>query len=55
MSANLKLVGKVEQPTDITLALRAEIEARDWSKVMIEGDRRAPIELPERRKRMWRI
>jgi hypothetical protein len=42
----LKLV-EPDQPVDITLALRADIEARDWSRVMIEGDRRAPVFLPD--------
>jgi hypothetical protein len=48
----LRVVG--EQPVDITAALRAEIEARDWSKVHVTGDRSAPIFLPDRLRRIWR-
>jgi hypothetical protein len=31
-----------EQPKDVTMLLRAEIMARDWGRVMVEGDRRKP-------------
>jgi hypothetical protein len=47
MKPRPKLHIVAEQPVDITLALRADIEARDWSRVMIEGDRRAPVFLPD--------
>lgn len=41
----LKLVE--DAPLDITLAMRADIQARDWSRVMIAGDRSKAV-LPER-------
>jgi hypothetical protein len=44
----------VDQPVDITLAMRADINERDWSRVHIAGDRRAPVSLAERVRRMWR-
>jgi hypothetical protein len=43
-----------DQPVDITLALRAEIDARDWARVHIAGDRRAPVSLAEHVRRIWR-
>lgn len=43
-----------EQPTDITLAMRAEIEARDWAAVHVAGDRRAPVFLADAVRRVWR-
>jgi hypothetical protein len=54
MTANLKLVeeAKAKGPLDITLAMRAEIEARDWSQVHISGDRAKPF-LWERVRRTW--
>jgi hypothetical protein len=52
--ANLKLVDQAEEPLDITLALRADIQQRDWARVMIEGDRRPPIFLPDAVRRLWR-
>ena len=42
-----------EQPTDITALNRAEIEARDWSRCHILGDKGPRIDLPEKRRR-WR-
>lgn len=35
-----------EPPIDITLALRADIKARDWSACHIAADKRRPIFLP---------
>lgn len=49
----LKLVA-TEPTVDITLAMRAEIEARDWGAVHVAGDRRAAVFLPERLRRVWR-
>lgn len=43
-----------EAPLDITLALRADIAPRDWAAVHIAADRRAPLMLGERPKRLWR-
>lgn len=44
-----------EKPVDITAQLRAEIEARDWSRVHVAGDRSPAIDLPDRRPwRIWR-
>lgn len=31
----------------------AEIAARDWDRVMVEGDRRAPVDLPDRPRRFF--
>ena len=42
------------EAVDITLAMRAEIKRRDWSAVHIAGDRRAPVNLPDRPARGWR-
>lgn len=42
------------EPLDITLAIRADIKARDWGAVHIAGDRQKPIWLPERVRRLWR-
>ena len=44
----------VEQPVDINALNRADIASRDWARVMIEGDRRPSIELPDRPLRLWR-
>jgi hypothetical protein len=54
MKAALKVVPTETPPLDITLAMRAEIQARDWSRVQIEGDRSRPIVLGDRPKRGWR-
>lgn len=57
MTPKLALVEQAdapEQPTDITGALRRDIEARDWAKVHIAADRRAPVFLPDRVRRIWR-
>jgi hypothetical protein len=43
-----------DQPLDITRILRADIAKRDWSAVHISGDRRAPVYLPDRNRRLWR-
>jgi hypothetical protein len=53
MKAALKLVSN-ETPIDITLALRADIKARDWAKVHVAGDRNPPLYWVERVKRTWR-
>jgi hypothetical protein len=42
-----------EEPLDITLAMRADIKARDWARVHVAADRREPISLGERVKRVW--
>jgi hypothetical protein len=42
------------QPIDITALIRREIQQRDWEQVMIQGDRRAPVFLPDRIRRLWR-
>lgn len=42
------------EPTDITLALRKDIEARDWARMHISADRSAPVFLPDRVRRPWR-
>lgn len=48
MKRHLHAVQSVtEQPVDITLAIRADIKARDWSRVHVEGDRAPPF------KRIW--
>ena len=45
----------VEKPAiDIHAKWRAEIEARDWSRVHIIGDRNPPLELDDRPRRGWR-
>lgn len=51
--ARLKLVA-TEPTVDITLAMRAEIEARDWGAVHVAGDRRAAVHIDEPRKGWWR-
>lgn len=43
-----------EPPIDITLALRADIHARDWNAAMIWGDRQKPVILPGL-DRVWRL
>jgi hypothetical protein len=42
------------QPIDITALIRREIQQRDWERVMIQGDKRAPVFLPDRIRRLWR-
>jgi hypothetical protein len=42
------------QPIDITALIRREIQQRDWEQVMIQGDKRAPVFLPDRIRRLWR-
>jgi hypothetical protein len=56
MAARLRSVPQQqpEQPVDITLALRADIKARDWAAVHVAGDRRAPVFLPDCVRRAWR-
>lgn len=54
--ADLRVVGKAEPvlpPVDITLALRAEIQARDWAAVHVAADR-APVSLRDRLRRLLR-
>jgi hypothetical protein len=51
-SARAKLSLVADEPLDITLAMRAEINARDWGRVHVEGDR-APAFVWERIKRTW--
>lgn len=41
------------KPADITALLRQDIAARDWSAVHVAADRRAPLFLADRPKRMW--
>jgi hypothetical protein len=43
-----------EPPIDVTALLRRDIEARDWAKCHVEGDRRQALDLPERVRRIWR-
>lgn len=55
MRANRKLrvvKSDPEPPKDITGLLRADIAKRDWARVHIAADRRAPIAIGERRP--WR-
>jgi hypothetical protein len=54
MTARAKLSLVPEQPLDIAALNRADIEKRDWSAVHVAGDRRAPVYLPDRVKRLWR-
>jgi hypothetical protein len=54
MTAKLRIINQAEEPVDITRELRADIEKRDWSAVHVAGDRRAPVYLPDRVKRLWR-
>jgi hypothetical protein len=42
-----------DPPIDVTALLRAEIKARNWAKVHIDADRRAPVYLAEPVKRTW--
>lgn len=52
MTARLKLVA--EAPIDITALNRADVgDAERWAKCHVEGDRRAPVWLPDRVKRGW--
>lgn len=54
MKSRAKLHIVKDPPKDLTLAMREEIEARDWAKVHCEGDRRKPLFLFDRVKRTWR-
>jgi len=54
MKAALHLVASEPAVVDIYANWRAEIRARDWAGVMIAGDRRGPVELPDVRRRAWR-
>jgi hypothetical protein len=51
MTAKLKLVPAKSEVIDIYASWRAEIADRDWRSVHEIGDRRAPIDLPDTRKR----
>jgi hypothetical protein len=54
MTARPKLLRIVEEaPKDVTMLLRADINARDWAAVHVAGDRRAPVFLPDVVKRWW--
>jgi hypothetical protein len=51
---SLRAVDKpAEAPVDITLAMRAEIMARDWAAVHVRGDRSPPLLSWERVRRTW--
>ena len=54
MTARLHIVTAAPVVVDIYANWRAEIRARDWAGVMIAGDRRGPVELPDVRRRVWR-
>jgi hypothetical protein len=54
MTARAKLSLVPEEPLDIAALNRADIAARNWEKCHIEGDRRAPVYLPDRIRRIWR-
>jgi hypothetical protein len=54
MTAKPSLRVVQEQPLDIAALNRADIAARNWEKCHIDGDRRAPVYLPDRVKRLWR-
>jgi hypothetical protein len=47
MKPRPKLHIVAEQPIDISALIRADANARDWSRCHIEGDRRAPVFLPD--------
>ena len=42
------------ETVDIYINWKADVRARDWRRVHTEGDRSKPVELPERKARIWR-
>lgn len=57
MATALRLVGAPEDrppSTDYEWQERQRIGARDWAAIHIAADRRAPIMLPDRIRRLWR-
>lgn len=56
MPANLKVVKSTHRPVVVDLygPWRAEIEERDWERIHCVGDRREPLELDDRPRRIWR-
>ncbi len=57
MTARLKVVAEPgagpKPPRDIYAADKALAASIDWAAVHIAGDRRAPVDLPDTRKRGW--
>jgi hypothetical protein len=54
MKPKLAIIKNTHRPVvDIYASWRAEIADRDWRSVHETGDRRAPIDLPDTRKRGW--
>ena len=54
MTARRLRVVDADPPLDVTLAMRSEIEKRDWESVHIAGDRNKPVRLPSLQ-RVWRV
>jgi hypothetical protein len=54
MRSHLRAVKDEAPRIDICALNRADIAERDWSAVMIAGDKAPAIALPDLRKRMWR-
>lgn len=54
MKPNLKIIRATHRPVDIYADWRAKIEATDWARVHIWGDRNPPLDIADRPKRSWR-
>lgn len=52
--AHLAIVPEQPERVDIYANWRAEIRRRDWSAVMVRGDRAPPLFMADAPKRIWR-
>lgn len=43
-----------DEPLDISALIRADVQARDWASVHVNGDRGPAISLGQRIRRVWR-
>lgn len=59
MKPSLKVVTKTHRPVplpslDYEWQERQRIASKDWSRLHIAGDKRTPLQLGDRLKRIWR-
>jgi hypothetical protein len=52
----LHIITSTHRPVvDIYANWRAEIAKRDWGALHANADKREPVDIPETRKRVWRL
>lgn len=55
MTARLRSVPTIDEPVDIGRLMRADrLDADRWARVHCEADKRRPLDLPDRPRRLWR-